>query len=801
MSNEYVYRKIQELVQQIREAYLGVEVRDSIADSIEAMNEKTTSLNTKQNKLEANFNAILGLEGHTDFDVIKARTKADGTVFDSLKDRLLDIDATIANLNITEILDSLKEAGYINYEMYGAVGDGVTDDSAAVLLAHETANELHLPVRANGSKSYRIKSNLNIPVKTNTDWSGAELIFEEDGAETVANVFEILPTQEAIPVKNVSGIVVNSSTTEIPALAGFGLCLVDIKNENKKHFIRKGSNADSGRDQTEQFLIDNTGKILSPIYFNFDSITSITLYLTEKEIISVGNARIKTIETSQSGTEYIQRGIVCKRSNTVIHGINHTVVESRIENPAPARGIIQFRECANVVLKDSIVSSRRQYNDTGTYEIFFNKVVNATMENVIDNYMLDTNRWGCHCSNYLKNLVVRNCQLSRLDAHKGVWGIDVRNTILGHQGLRLVGGGDLILENIITYGVNLIAFRSDYGSTWLGRVFVKNVEHRPLATASEVGILSFNNDMTHDFGYSCFMPQTIEIENYYLHNENSNSNEGVYKVIKYTDNFDSSKDYLYKVRFPREIRLKNLRNSDSTGFRVWGGAIAPFYAQGDFGYEEREENYGAAAKNLIIKHNCLIELDNVQLTKIDTANIDESSNNVFLVRGLGRGGDDTYTTVSNRVVPQIIVKNCKDVCISVVALPCILNVYRSTVKAANCMASGSRSIAHFECCVFDAKFPGTDTLGYRFNAVTTDFIGCYFDKPTYVSEKVSSETIQNAYSFLSYSSVNSSDSSFRAKCSFANCRIHPDIEPKTLFPALNSFNYEFNSAQGMKSKK
>ena len=801
MSNEYVYRKIQELVQQIRDAYLGVEVRDSIADSIEAMNEKTTSLNTKQNKLEASFNAILGLEGHTDFDVIEARTKADGTTFNTLKDRLLDIDATIASLDITEILNSLKEDGYINYEMYGAVGDGVTDDSAAILLAHQTANELHLPVRANGSKSYFMKANLKVPVKTHTDWGGAEFIFEEDGEELTANPFEILPSKEPINIEDITGIQLRQSTTEIPQLTGFGLCLVDVINENKKHFIRKGRNGDTGFYQTEQFLIDNSGKILTPVYFDFESITSVTIYPLEEEVISIGNARIKTIETSQAGTEYIQRGIVCKRSNTVIHGINHTVVESRIENPAPARGIIQFRQCANVVLKDSIVSSRRQYNNAGTYEIFFYKVVNATMENVIDNYMLDTNKWGCHCSNYLKNLVVRNCQLSRLDAHKGVWGIDVRNTILGHQGLRLVGGGDLILENIITYGVNLIAFRSDYGSTWLGRVFVKNVEHRPLATASEVGILSFNNDMTHDFGYSCFMPQTIEIENYYLHNENSNSNEGVYKVIKYTDNFDSSKDYLYKVRFPREIRLKNLRNSDSTGFRVWSGAIAPFYAQSDFGYEERGENYGAAAKNIIIKHNCLIELDNVQLTKINTANINESSNNVFLVRGLGRGGDDTYTTVSNRVVPQIIVKNCKDVCISVVALPCILNVYRSTVKAANCMASGSRSIAHFECCVFDAKFPGTDTLGYRFNTVTTDFISCYFDKPTYTSGSVSTETIANAYSFLGYSSVSSSDSSLRAKCSFANCRIHPDIEPTKLFAALKSFNYEFNSAQGMKSKK
>ena len=801
MSSEYVYRKIQELVQQIREAYLGIEVRDSIADSIEAMNEKTTSLNTKQNKLESSFNAILGLEGHTDFDVVEARTKADGTVFNTLKDRLLDIDATIASLNITEILNSLKEAGYINYEMYGAVGDGITDDSAAILLAHETANQLHLPVRANGSKQYKIESQLKIPIKTSTDWGGAKFIVNEDGPEAVANVFEILPSKEAITVENVAGITVGIDTTEIPQLAGFGLSLVDVVNQNKKQYIRTGNNADSGYDQTDQFIIDNTGKVLSNIHFDFAEITGITIYPLEKEVITVGNARFETLETTKSGTTYIQRGIVCKRSNTIIHGINHTVIESSIENPAPSRGIVYFRECADVVLKDSIVNSRRQYNDNGTYEIAYYKVVNATMENVIDNYMLDTSRWGCHTANYLKNLLVTNCQLSRVDAHKGVWGITIRDTVLGHQGLRLVGGGDLVLENVTCFAGHYINFRKDYGSSWRGKVLIKNGVHKPLPTTSEIGVFRFENTMEHDFGYTCHMPHTIEVDNYYLNVTNSNGNEGLYKVINYKDNFDASKDYPYKVRFPRHIKLRNLRNSDSSGFTVWSGAIAPFYADNEFSYNEKGENYSTSAKNIIIKHNCIIELDNVQLTKINTANLNSSSNNIFAIRGLGRQGDDAYLTVANRVLPQIVIDNCKDVCISIMAMPSIVNIYRSTIKSANCVANGSRSIAHFECCVFTAQFPDTATYGYRFNSVTSDFIGCYFDKPSYSTGSVSKDTINNAYNFLAYNSVSSSDSNFRSLCSFSNCRIHPDIEPITLFNVLNSFNYDFNSAQGKKSKK
>ena len=36
---------------------------------------------------------------------------------------------------------------FVTYEQFGAKGDGVTDDAAAIKAAHDYANEQNLPVR------------------------------------------------------------------------------------------------------------------------------------------------------------------------------------------------------------------------------------------------------------------------------------------------------------------------------------------------------------------------------------------------------------------------------------------------------------------------------------------------------------------------------------------------------------------------------------------------------------------------------------------------------------------------------
>ncbi len=50
----------------------------------------------------------------------------------------------------------LSGQSYIDYEMFGAVGDGVVDDQESIILAHRTANEKGLPVRVNSGKTYYI---------------------------------------------------------------------------------------------------------------------------------------------------------------------------------------------------------------------------------------------------------------------------------------------------------------------------------------------------------------------------------------------------------------------------------------------------------------------------------------------------------------------------------------------------------------------------------------------------------------------------------------------------------------------
>lgn len=761
---------INEILKQIKEAILGSEVRDSIHDGIQ----------------QCYIDAIGA--GNTDMEVALARGP-----HDTLGDRLDSIED-----QIEEQPDSIAGSDkYITYEQFGAVGDGVTDDAAAIKQAHEEANRLHLPVKGDGSKKYLLKKDLWIPIKTSTDWNGAELIFEEDGEYKVENPFEILPTRvEEIWIEDLSGITINQETKEIPKLAGYGMCLVDVTNANKKQYIRKGSNADGGYNQTDQFLIDNKGKVLSSITWDFAEITSICLFPADEEVIYVGDATIRTKEaTSQDGADYIQRGIYCKRSNAVIYGINHIVEESGVAAPTPSRGILIFEQCANVILKDSVISSRRYANDLGTYEITCNKVVNMTLDNVTDKYMLDTTKWGCFTSNSLKNLTVTNCRLSRVDAHRGAWGVQIKDSVLGHQGIRLVGGNDLIVTNVTCHATNFISFRKDYGSSWRGKVIIRNVEHAPIVPDKTLGVLYFANDMDHDFGYKCVMPQSIEIENYYLRNSIPDTNEGKYKVLNYIeDNLNSQSEYAYKMRFPREIRLKNMRDAKKAGFMVWNGAIAPFYAESDFVYKETGDRKTDVTKDLVIKQNCLIEIDNVLLNK-------NVANNIYNARGLGRQGTDDYLNTTNRVLPQLIVNNCKDVHLDLLALPAILNISRSIVQSCNLVANGSRSVAHFESCLFEAHLEDTSIPCHRFNGITTDFVACRFEAPTYTSGSINTDSIMNAYSFLNYKNVASEDSDFYSLCNFANCRIHTDIHPMTLYPNLTAFDYNFNSSYGPKYKK
>lgn len=83
-----MYEKIKIAVSNIRTAIFGRDVRNTIADAIEAMNEKTEDISYRQDCLGNTFDKIIIQDGHTDLEVISARSCSDGTIYATLPKRL-----------------------------------------------------------------------------------------------------------------------------------------------------------------------------------------------------------------------------------------------------------------------------------------------------------------------------------------------------------------------------------------------------------------------------------------------------------------------------------------------------------------------------------------------------------------------------------------------------------------------------------------------------------------------------------------------------------------------------------------
>lgn len=706
------------------------------------------------------------------------------------------------NARIDNIEVPVAETIYVTYEQFGAIGDGVADDYEAIKLAHDYANENKYPVKADGSKTYYI-SNVTEPiiVKTNTDWNNCTIIIDESTNPSVLDIFKVVSNKEPIVINDLSGITINKSIKNIPKLAGYGECLVDVINTNKKQFIRKGSNADSGYNQTDQFRIDNKGNVVDDIIWDFDKITSITLYPVDDSILTVGNANFVTIENTVANTNntYLRKGILINRSNTVVESIKHRVNEHSSNTFSPVRGIVYFHTCCNVVIRDSSIPSRRVVNSAGTYGLNHYKVVDATIDNVVDENFLDATRWGVHTSNYAKNLKFYNCKLSRIDAHKGVWNLTIRDTELGFQGLRLVGGGNLIVDNLTSYCGTLVAFRKDYGSSWNGRVRMRNIVHKPRDISKQDGnnsvvkVFYFDNDMTHDFGYQCYHTLGIQLENYYLYNYDENTNNRVFDLVTISDSTFANAVESCRVRFPYELTFKNIKTNNG-GFRIMSGSIHGFRVGVPYTYALGDESYSTTSRSIEISPNVNITLDDVSMA-------DTTTNNTLTIIGTGRQANDDYTGIKTRVLPKITIRDCIGIINDLMGYCFILECYNSSFKSANMAANGTRHIASFYNCTFNPTPSDTSALMFRLNGVTTNFVNCYLKKPIYKTGKISADTIVNCYNFLGYKSVASSDTTFKSNCSFSGCRIDNVINPKTLFPVLDSFIYDFNSSYGTKYKR
>jgi hypothetical protein len=485
------------------------------------------------------------------------------------------------NVSPKDVLE-FKTIGLVHYSDFGAKGDGKTDDIDAITAAHAFANQHGLLVKADDGAAYYIGGKERTAViKTDTDFGTAAFIIDDTEVQNRnASIFMVSSSLQPFKLEGITSLKRNQEKIDVSLP---GTCLITVTNSHVKHYIRFGLNQNNGSPQTDIFVVDKNGNVDmdAPIIWDFDQITDITALPIDEKTLNITGGHFTTIaNNAESKYTYYSRNISIRRSNVFVNGLEHHITGEG-EHGAPYGGFINIGDCYKVTVKNTILTGHHTYRtigaagksvSMGSYDILVGRALNVFFVSCSQtNDINDRRYWGILGSNYCKNLLYDSCTFSRFDAHKGVANATIRNSTLGHMGINAIGSGTFIVENTTIRGSSLINLRSDYGSTWQGEFIIRNCNFvpdggRPISAHLIGGFYSGQ----HDFGYTCYMPERITIEN--LHIDDSNHPEeyqGPAIFAKFNPNMT---DDSYQEQFPyvrtREVILRNVTTASGKALRI-----------------------------------------------------------------------------------------------------------------------------------------------------------------------------------------------------------------------------------------
>jgi hypothetical protein len=474
---------------------------------------------------------------------------------------------------------------FVTYEQFGAVGDGKTDDHEAMIAAHAYANEHRLPVKAKDDATYYIGGKEKpIVIKTSTDFGKAHIVIDDRSCEAAHpdHLFFVNSDFDYYPV-HIDHINKGQRKIDIPHE---GNIFVSVLNKNKLVYIRYGANANSGTPMRDYFTVDKDGNIGTLMAWQFDEVTDAKAKSTDEEPITIQGGIFSNIVNLDKleNRHYYGRGILCTRSH--VHFLNMTHLVTGEPDPeehysSPYGGFLNVDECYDVTVENLLLTPHRTYHFTmangvrnamGTYGITSAGSIGLKLiglKQTID--IMDGRYWGLMGSNFCKDMLLKDCVISRFDAHQGVHNVTMQNCTFGHQKLQIIGFGEFLLENCEACGTVFMLLRGDYGSFFNGNMTVRNCVWKILPYDKVGYILAAGNKGTHDFGYPCMLPKHLVLENVLIDDTAAPADyKGTYlfnNYDTYDDAFKAGKPHPYGL--PETVTLRNVRTKS-------GKPITPF---------------------------------------------------------------------------------------------------------------------------------------------------------------------------------------------------------------------------------
>ena len=161
------------------------------------------------------------------------------------------------------------ESESVDYESFGAKGDGVTDDLPAICRAHDHANSHGLCVRTKPAATYHLgRLDLTARIATDIDWSTSR--FTIDDPTQVENhrgsLFEIISLLEPETITLDRLSCDQRQTAVHPSHDSF----VRVEDDSRRLFIRRGLNQNAGVPQSDCFVLRRDGSIEADIDWDYE---------------------------------------------------------------------------------------------------------------------------------------------------------------------------------------------------------------------------------------------------------------------------------------------------------------------------------------------------------------------------------------------------------------------------------------------------------------------------------------------------------------------------------------------------
>ena len=446
-----------------------------------------------------------------------------------------------------------KNAHFVYYDDFGAVGDGIVNDADAIYDAHQfAASGDHKKIIGTPGKTYligEISAKNACPIKCDVEWTDVKFILDDrEGVITNdyrGSVFSVTGSSstsvtpsnnEFLKAINEAGGFKASDMEKFDLGLGYAAMLF-VTNGNHKNFIRYGVNSNSGTTQTEIILIDAEGNIDPRVRFLFDyeKVTHVRACRVDTNTIKPitingGEFTTKAHNQTASTTYTGQRGIIISRAHVTMKNVKHYVTgEPDSEKGSAYPNFVDVQNAYNVLIEDCVFTGHKTYYNIkgtnkvglGTYDLTTHTSLEVTFKNCTQsNFYNDptdpskgrpSQYWGIGGGGESKRVTYDGCTLSRFDAHTGIMHAYIINSTVGS--IDLTGGGNLHVINSKVYGTPMIRFREDYGAFWIGDVVIKDSS---IVDSKDNETVQFFNTSwaNHYFGYETSMPTSITIDNF-----------------------------------------------------------------------------------------------------------------------------------------------------------------------------------------------------------------------------------------------------------------------------------------------